>query len=72
MTMKYLNPVWSTYNKGLAKITEKERSRGPLIAKGCGHFIQKDDPQYVVSELANMLDDVIRVSSVKPHSNIIA
>lgn len=72
MTMKYLNPMWSTYNEGLTKITEKERSRGPLIAKGCGHFIQKDDPQYVVSELAHMLDNVIQVSSVNPRSNLIA
>lgn len=70
MTMKYLNPMWSAYNQSLAKITEKERSRGPLIAKGCGHFIQKDDPQYVVSVLANMLDNIIRVITPKPQSNI--
>ncbi len=65
MAMKYLNPMWHEYNEGLVRITEKERGRGPLIAKGCGHYIQKDDPQSVVSLLANMLDNVIRVSIIK-------
>ena len=61
--MKYLNPMWHAYNQGLARITDKERSEGPLIAKGCGHFVQKDDPQYVVSLLSDMLDKIILVSN---------
>lgn len=47
MTMEYTNPVWHQYNMGLTKITQHGRSEGPITAKGCGHFIQKDDPGQV-------------------------
>ena len=65
MTMKYLNPMWHAYNEGLTRITDNGRGAGPLIAKGCGHFIQKDDPDFVVLLLANMLHKITRVSIVK-------
>ena len=68
--MKYLNPMWHEYNQGLTKITDKGCSKGPLIAKGCGHFIQKDDPQFVILLLAELLDNVIQVSTVKQYSNL--
>ena len=65
MTMKYLNSVWHAYNQGLTRITDKDRSEGPLIAKGCGHFIQKDDPQYVVLLLSSMLNKIIQVGNIE-------
>ncbi len=65
MNMKYLNPMWHAYNQGLAKITNKERSKGPLIARGCGHFIQKDDPEFVILLLADLLDKAIQVSIIE-------
>ena len=65
MTTKYLNPMWHAYNEGLTKITDSGRGVGPLIAKGCGHFIQKDNPDLVVSLLADLLDSTIQVSTVR-------
>jgi pimeloyl-ACP methyl ester carboxylesterase len=53
--MKYINPVWHEYNKGLALLTRREKSKGPIIAKGCGHFIQRDDPESVAGEICDML-----------------
>lgn len=58
LSMRYTNPIWHKYNLGLAKITDPERSRGPIIAKGCGHFIQRDDPNFVVEELFSLLDKI--------------
>ena len=67
MNMKYLNPMWHAYNQGLAKITDKERSNGPLIARGCGHFIQKDDPELVVLLLADLLNKAMQVSTIEQY-----
>lgn len=50
LSMKYSNPAWHTYNQGLAKLTSTDRSKGPTQAIGCGHFIQRDDPNLVVDE----------------------
>ncbi|KAH0342877.1 alpha/beta-hydrolase, partial [Aureobasidium melanogenum] len=52
---KYINPVWREYNKELATLTSSDRSKGPVVAKGCGHFIQRDDPGFVASEVCDML-----------------
>ena len=46
------------YNQGLARLTDPELSKGPFQAPGCGHFIQKDDPKLVVSELLKLLEKV--------------
>jgi pimeloyl-ACP methyl ester carboxylesterase len=55
LVMKYINPVWHEYNQGLAILTSRERSKGPIIAKGCGHFIQRDDPEFVATEIYDIL-----------------
>ncbi|KAG9569304.1 alpha/beta-hydrolase, partial [Aureobasidium melanogenum] len=52
---KYINPVWREYNKELATLTSSNRSKGPVVAKGCGHFIQRDDPEFVAAEVCDML-----------------
>ena len=54
--LKFTNPIWHEYNEGLAKLTDPERSRGPVLANGCGHFVQRDDPDFVVEELCVILD----------------
>ena len=56
MIINYMNPYWHRYNKGLAKLTEKERSKGPIQAPGCGHFVQRDNPAFVVAEIAELVD----------------
>ncbi|KAI4744996.1 alpha/beta-hydrolase [Aureobasidium sp. EXF-12298] len=55
LVMEYVNPVWHEYNRGLALLTEREKSKGPIIAKGCGHFIQRDDPEFVATEICEIL-----------------
>ena len=47
---------WAKYNEGLTKITDEDKCREVLIAKGCGHFIQKDDPSFVATEVKNMIE----------------
>lgn len=59
LSMQYTNPVWHAYNLGLVQITDENRRRGPILAKGCGHFIQRDDPNLVVSELSKILDEMV-------------
>lgn len=59
LSMIYTNPHWHEYNQGLSKITEPERSKGPLLAPNCGHFIQQDDPTFVAQELDEILSKII-------------
>ncbi|KAK9366910.1 Alpha/Beta hydrolase protein [Lipomyces kononenkoae] len=59
LTMMYTNPYWQRYNEGLAKITEPERSKGPLHAPNAGHFIQKDNPAFVAKELDELLSKIL-------------
>jgi pimeloyl-ACP methyl ester carboxylesterase len=56
MAAMYTQPMWQKYNEGLAALTDPERSKGPLIAPGSGHFIQKDNPSFV----AEQLEDLVR------------
>ncbi|RSL57718.1 hypothetical protein CEP53_006395 [Fusarium sp. AF-6] len=51
----YMNTYWHRYNQGLAKLTVRERSKGPFQVPGAGHFIQADNPAYVAERLHEML-----------------
>lgn len=62
LTRVYMNPYWQRFNEGLAKITEPERSKGPLQASGSGHFIQKDNPGLVADELREILESILSAS----------
>lgn len=37
-------------------ITDEGRCEGVKIAKGCGHFIQMDDPDFVAREIEIILE----------------
>ncbi|KAI1341734.1 Alpha/Beta hydrolase protein [Xylariaceae sp. FL0016] len=52
----YTNPAWRDYNEGLMKITKLDRAKGPVIAKDCGHFVQRDDPVFVANLACDMVD----------------
>lgn len=52
---RVVNAYWAQYNKSLTKITDEEKCDGVVIAKGCGHFIQMDDPSFVAEEVVKML-----------------
>ncbi|KAI1102180.1 alpha/beta-hydrolase [Jackrogersella minutella] len=58
LTNAFVNPAWSRYNDGLARLTDADRARGPVIAVGCGHFIQKDDPAFVAELVEDLLQKV--------------
>ncbi|KAJ5826255.1 alpha/beta-hydrolase [Penicillium riverlandense] len=59
VTNRFVNPYWQRYNEGLAKITEPEFSKGPILAPNSGHFVQKDNPEFVVQELNKLLEKVL-------------
>jgi pimeloyl-ACP methyl ester carboxylesterase len=59
LTETYVNPYWHAYNEGLARITAPERSKGPLLAPRAGHFIQKDNPDFVAQELDELLSRIM-------------
>lgn len=70
LTMTYANPFWRRYNEGLAHITDESRAIGPIVAVDCGHFIQKDGPEFVSDELVSLLDRVVnRVEQVSERDN---
>ncbi|CAG8982461.1 hypothetical protein HYALB_00009955 [Hymenoscyphus albidus] len=46
---------WKQYNQDLTQLTTPEKCRGPIIAKGCGHFIQEDDPGFVAEEVLGLM-----------------
>ena len=64
LSMMYMNPIWHKYNQGLVHITDREKSKGPVVAKGCGHFIQRDDPDFVVRETLELVEKVRMQQSV--------
>lgn len=58
----YMNPAWQRYNEGLTRLaavdseSDGDQNVVPVkIAKGCGHFIQKDDPEMVAREVDLLL-----------------
>ncbi|KAI8630691.1 Alpha/Beta hydrolase protein [Xylariaceae sp. FL1651] len=62
ISMNYTNPTWHRYNEGLTKLTSPERASGPIIAKNCGHFVQRDDPALVAELAYQMLERVAKDS----------
>ncbi|KAJ5092963.1 Alpha/Beta hydrolase protein [Penicillium angulare] len=59
VTNAYLNPYWHKYNEGLAKITEATRSKGPVFAPHSGHFVQRDNPDFVAHELDELISRIL-------------
>ena len=57
--MTYANVAWQSYNEGLTQITDEDKAIEPIIAVGCGHFVQKDGPGFVSDETASLLDRVV-------------
>ncbi|ETN42906.1 uncharacterized protein HMPREF1541_02064 [Cyphellophora europaea CBS 101466] len=55
----YMQPVWDAYNEGLVKLVEEGRAKGVVIAKGAGHFVQRDNPTCVAEEIVDLVNKVI-------------
>lgn len=60
ISMNYTNPTWHHYNQGLTKLTSPEKASGPIIAKDCGHFVQRDNPTFVADLACSMLADIVK------------
>ncbi|KAI4859675.1 alpha/beta-hydrolase [Hypoxylon rubiginosum] len=58
LTNAFMNPAWAKYNEGLARLTDEDRARGPIIARSCGHFIQRDNPALVAELTEHLLGRV--------------
>ncbi|KAH8911644.1 alpha/beta-hydrolase [Coniochaeta sp. PMI_546] len=57
VTNEYMNPAWHAYNQGLCRLSARQDfSKEPIIAKGCGHVIQKDSPSFVANKIRALLD----------------
>ncbi len=59
LSMKYTNPLWHRYNQGLLQITDPHLAVGPVVAKNCGHFVQRDDPSFVIDQLSSLLGRLV-------------
>ncbi|ORX96434.1 Alpha/Beta hydrolase protein [Clohesyomyces aquaticus] len=59
LTMTYANPAWQKYNEGLTRITSEGKAIGPIVAIGCGHFVQRDGPGFVAGEMGALLDRAV-------------
>ena len=57
LSMRYTNPLWHEYNRGLVHLTDPGRGTGPHIAPGCGHFIQRD-VTYVVKAILDLMQEI--------------
>ncbi|KAH9213030.1 Alpha/Beta hydrolase protein [Leptodontidium sp. 2 PMI_412] len=55
---KITNEYWAEYNEGLTKITDEGKCKGVVIARGCGHFIQKDNPEFVAQQISGMITEL--------------
>ncbi|KAK7909162.1 alpha/beta-hydrolase [Apiospora marii] len=56
LTERYVQPAWERYNEGLLAIGGAAAgSRKVVIAPGCGHFIQKNNPRFVADEVIAMV-----------------
>jgi hypothetical protein len=42
----------------LLELSDADRTTGVKVALGCGHFIRKDNPQFVATQLENLLEKV--------------
>ncbi|RDW68610.1 hypothetical protein BP5796_09267 [Coleophoma crateriformis] len=56
ISMKFMNTYWAKYNQELLNISNCHLDENVVIARGCGHFIQSDNPAFVADILARMLE----------------
>lgn len=57
-TKNYTQPVWDRYNAGLLKLSDAQRVKGVVIARGCGHFIPADDAAFSAAMVVDMIQRI--------------
>ena len=50
--------VWEKYNEELLKLGASDRTTGVVFAPKASHFIQKDNPQFVATQVEDLLSKV--------------
>lgn len=55
-TARWLQPAHNGHNKQLLEIGDRSGFPEIVIAKGCGHFVQRDNPRFVAQIIAKMLN----------------
>jgi hypothetical protein len=50
--------AWHKYNEGLLGLSDPDRTMGVVFAPNSSHFIQKDNPQFVATQLDYLLQKV--------------
>lgn len=55
-TARWLQAAWEAYHKALLNVGDTNDFPEVVIAKGCGHFVQRDDPMFVAGIVEKMLD----------------
>jgi hypothetical protein len=61
LALTYNSLNWRIFLEKLIKVGEPHLRRGPLVAKGSGHFIQLDRPDVVAKEMSDMLDKLYQL-----------
>ncbi len=56
---RYMQPAWDQYYAGLSKLGQPNRTKSLVVAKGAGHFIQRDNPRCVADEIVDLIQKVI-------------
>jgi pimeloyl-ACP methyl ester carboxylesterase len=57
LLLRYPQKVWEEYNQGLLGISRRGRG-GVVVAKGCDHFVQRDDPELVAGYIQDMMEQL--------------
>lgn len=55
-TARWVQTAWDAYNKELLEVGDTSDFPEVVMAKGCGHFVQRDDPNFVAEIVGKMLD----------------
>jgi hypothetical protein len=56
--MLIIHSAWHKYNEGLLNLSDPNRTTGVIFAPNSAHFIQKDNPKFVATQLQNLLEKV--------------
>ncbi|EEA19611.1 hypothetical protein TMatcc_009750 [Talaromyces marneffei ATCC 18224] len=55
LTLTYNSPKWFIYLEKLANLVPSHLRKGPIVAKGSGHFIPLEQPRLVATELKELI-----------------
>jgi hypothetical protein len=58
MALKCNSPQWFKYLEEFSNLVDPSFRKGPLVAKGSGHFIPLQRPELIAAELSEILDKI--------------